>query len=358
MEKFQERILELIRAGGPVTDEEFDRLSALTYERQRALCPIYDRYCGRVGAARVRTWRDIPALPVTAFKHHRVACFTSGRAKAAFLTSGTTRGKKRGRHEFEDLRFYDAAIRSLFKAYVLPDLRPPARIDMVFLVASGRVNPESSLSHMGDRVLKEFGERRPLRALAGHGLDLERSTRRLKAAAASGRPVLVFTTTFALADLLDRLGAQGVRIALPRGSRIMETGGYKGRRTQVARPELVRLAGALLGVPATHIINEYGMTELSSQFYDRSLRTGAAGDIKEVPPWVRVTLIDPISRSKPAQSSKPGLIRIYDLANQGSCMAVQTEDLGLMRAGGFEVLGRAAGSGARGCSLDFEGLSA
>jgi hypothetical protein len=37
-------------------------------------------------------------------------------------------------------------------------------------------------------------------------------------------------------------------------------------------------------------------------------------------------------------------------------MAIQTDDLGVARDGGFELLGRAAGAEARGCSLAVEEL--
>jgi hypothetical protein len=46
-----------------------------------------------------------------------------------------------------------------------------------------------------------------------------------------------------------------------------------------------------------------------------------------------------------------GLIRVLDLANVSSVMAVQTEDLGVRREGGFELMGRARMAELRGCSL-------
>ena len=46
-----------------------------------------------------------------------------------------------------------------------------------------------------------------------------------------------------------------------------------------------------------------------------------------------------------------GLIRLFDLANVYSVMAIQTEDLGARHGSGFELLGRAAISEPRGCSL-------
>jgi hypothetical protein len=46
-----------------------------------------------------------------------------------------------------------------------------------------------------------------------------------------------------------------------------------------------------------------------------------------------------------------GLIRVFDLANVFSVMAIQTEDLGIRRGDGFELIGRAALAAPRGCSL-------
>ena len=46
-----------------------------------------------------------------------------------------------------------------------------------------------------------------------------------------------------------------------------------------------------------------------------------------------------------------GLIRKVDLANVFSFMAIQTEDLGVRRGDGFELVGRTAFAEARGCSL-------
>jgi len=51
------------------------------------------------------------------------------------------------------------------------------------------------------------------------------------------------------------------------------------------------------------------------------------------------------------EDGQTGLIRIYDLANARSVLAVQTEDLGVRHGEAFELLGRAADAEARGCSL-------
>jgi len=100
------------------------------------------------------------------------------------------------------------------------------------------------------------------------------------------------------------------------------------------------------------------MTELSTQFYDATMRVGKQMDWKAIPPWGRVLIIDPNTGRETADNER-GLIRIFDLANLWSMMCVQTEDLGIARVSDtglveFEVLGRAAGAEVRGCSLNAE----
>jgi acyl-coenzyme A synthetase/AMP-(fatty) acid ligase len=97
-------------------------------------------------------------------------------------------------------------------------------------------------------------------------------------------------------------------------------------------------------------VNQYGMTELGSQFYDSALREPEAPRRKLAPPWARVRLLDPAT-GEDAEPGAVGMIAIVDLANTGSVLAVQTADLGRRVADGFEVLGRAPGAEERGCSV-------
>jgi hypothetical protein len=165
--------------------------------------------------------------------------------------------------------------------------------------------------------------------------------------------VFLLGTAFAFLHFLDALADKGMRFELPPGSRSMETGGFKGRTREVARPDFYAMLSAGTGISAEHIVNEYGMTELSSQFYDESLVMHQASDWKTIPAWTRVLCIDPAT-SQPVPDGIPGLIRIYDLANVGSCCVLQTEDVGVKRGQRFQVHGRVQAAGPRGCSLAAE----
>ena len=165
----------------------------------------------------------------------------------------------------------------------------------------------------------------------------------------------------------------GLRFRLPPGSAVMVTGGFKGQRREVAAGELTARLAAQLGVPREGQFGEYGMTELTSQLYTRTLLGGPAG-LYAAPHWVRVRVVDPQSLAD-APAGETGLVAIFDLANVGSAVHLLSEDLGRLEpgaadsndadsndaasndAGGLRLLGRAPGAALRGCSLTVEELA-
>ena len=135
----------------------------------------------------------------------------------------------------------------------------------------------------------------------------------------------------------------------------METGGFKGRARERPREVLYGEIEAGLGVAPGRIVNQYGMTELGSQFHDSNLALPAEPRRKLGPPWARVRIVEPESGGA-VPAGEVGMIRIHDLANTGSIAAIQTADLGRAIGDGFEVLGRAEGAEARGCSIALDEL--
>jgi hypothetical protein len=154
--------------------------------------------------------------------------------------------------------------------------------------------------------------------------------------------------------LLDALGES--RLSLPRESRIMQTGGFKGYARTLDDAALTLALERALGVPAAHIVGEYGMTELSSQLYDGGFRQGQAGESVFVePPWLRVTPVDPVSL-EPVPEGELGIARFTDLANVDSVMQVLTQDCVRRVPGGIVLYGRRPSARLRGCSLAVESL--
>ncbi len=362
------RALEFIRSPSA---ERFTATALEVFAHQFARNEPYRRLCRARGVTpeRVGSWEEIPAVPAAAFREARL---TTAPASRVFATSGTTAGVgKRGLHHLPDLSLYEAAWVEPFRAHLLPD-RGSMRI--LSLVPSERALPDSSLSYMIERVLERFGGPRSGRFFEPGAVDLPSLREAMRDAGERGEPVMLLGTAFAFAHLLDDLAARGERFALPAGSRVMDTGGFKGRGREVAREEILRLFGERLGVPGSHVVGEYGMTELSSQFYEPTLaRDGARGmawegrsggdapgtaggeRFYEVPPWVRTRVLDPASL-EPAAAGSDGLLAHLDLANAWTVSAIVTEDIGRICEGGFELRGRAKGAELRGCSLVTEEL--
>jgi hypothetical protein len=317
--------------------------------------PVYRRYVRRVlrDPDRVHDWRDIPFVPVTLFKDHWVGAFPREEAQAVFYSSGTQRGPEgRSVHPFFRLELYRAAALSHFRRWVLPDRES---IPMLLLGPSARLRPESSLGQMLDWLMEAFGEPGSLHAWTPEGPDLEGATRWLARAGESSEPILIFGTAIALYEWLLWMEARGFRpTPLPPGSRIVETGGFKGRRVEVEKTAFYARLSETFGIPEPLIVAEYGMTEMGSQLYDNTLRatrTGRTVPRRLVsPPWVHVTVWDP-ETWRPVEPPATGPLAFIDPANLDSIAFIVTEDVGAVDAAGLTLIGRLPQAEPRGCSL-------
>ena len=131
----------------------------------------------------------------------------------------------------------------------------------------------------------------------------------------------------------------------------MQTGGFKGRAREVDAAELRRSVARLFAVDERHVVSEYGMTELSSQFWEGTLsRAPTPRGVYLEPPWARVVPVHPETLA-PVPHGEVGIARIEDLANVDSAFAVLAADLVRRVDQGFELLGRAPGAAPRGCSI-------
>ncbi|MET0385315.1 MAG: acyl-protein synthetase [Polyangiales bacterium] len=291
----------------------------------------------------------LPALPTDVFRFARVASHPPQLDLRTFRTSGTT-AQARGEHAFCDLTLYERAARNAASHALFPET---SRLRLCIMAPNEHEAPDSSLSFMLGRMIDWFGTEHSAHVWREGALRTEQLCSTLEAAQARREPIALLGTSFAFVHAEDALGER--RFQLPPGSRIMQTGGFKGRSRSIEPAEMLALLHARYGIPHSHIVQEYGMTELSSQMYDAPLLNQDPESPRRfwVPGWVRAEPIDPLTL-EPTVGDTPGLLRIDDLANLGSVCAIQTSDLAQRCEGGIVLLGRAPGAVARGCSLAVE----
>jgi hypothetical protein len=324
----------------------------------------YNSAYRKICEARQRTpevvahWTHIPAVPTSAFKELELTSLPPTARTTVFHSSGTTEQQpSRHFHSAESLAVYEASLWNWFEANCrlpITDCRlacltpPPTQV------------PHSSLVHMFEIIRLKLGAEPSTftGALAEDGawtLNFEATQVALDENQNSKRenPKLILGTAFSFVHWLDFLAEKNLRLQLPPGSRVLETGGYKNRSRTLPKEELHALITEHLGVPRENIFCEYGMSELSSQAYDTDINPPSAichPRVFRFPPWARAQIISPETGREVAEG-ETGLIRIFDLANVFSVAAIQTEDLGVRRGDGFELVGRAQLAEPRGCSL-------
>lgn len=312
-----------------VRPPEFAGLAIAVFHFQYEHNSLYRAWVNTLGIrpGDVRALSGIPFLPVSFFKTGEVRT-TDFVPEAVFESSGTT-GTGGSRHEVKDLQLYKKSFTLAFRqAY-----GPVEDYCIIGLLPAYLERTNSSLVVMVHELI----------GLSGHpdsGFYLyehEKLYELLLRLEEKGQKTLLIGVTFALLDFAERYSLQ------LRNTVIMETGGMKGRRKEITRPELHAFLQERLGVKAVHA--EYGMTELLSQAY--SFGEGRF----HCPPWMRVLVRkedDPLDVSERGD----GLLNIIDLANLYSCSFIAVDDIGVIQDdGSFEVSGRVDNSDIRGCSL-------
>ena len=317
-------------------EREFESIALAIYAYQREQNPAYSRYCKFLGQSEpVVSWKGIPAVPQQAFKRAELRSFPASETVIEFRTSGTT-GEGFGRHFMRSVRLYEASVQGGWDYFRLP------RHPLLLLMPHPAVARYSSLSRMGSILTND---RNDAFFLDGNGaLQVDRLR---KIVSESGGPFTLFGPALAFVNLLEVIA----ELPLPPGSILMETGGFKGTNREIGKADLYSRLSECFHLDFDSIWNEYGMTELSSQFYSNGL-----GSAHLAPPWLRFMIVDPKTNSE-AATGEVGLLRIFDLANLWSVLAIQTQDLAVAQDGaGFLLLGRDPEALPRGCSRPIDEL--
>lgn len=342
---------------GPVDERVFDALACDIARAQAEHCAAHARLYDAVSvdAKELLFADDIPAVPTDAFKLARIATHPPEDDARVFRTSGTTAGV-RGEHALRTTETYDAIALAFGRKMLVPD---GGEFRVLVLSPPPDEMSDSSLVHMCALFGEAFGDGATWLAPGGV-VATDQLARGFAEAKKADQRVLLLGTSFAFVHLLDEVGERV--LAAPAGTRVMQTGGFKGRSREVEKEALRAQIARALAVDERVVVAEYGMTELASQAYTTSLREHLGLDEPRGPfvyapaPTMRVTAVDPETLA-PLPRGRQGLARIVDLGNVDSAVAVQTMDLVREVPGGFELDGRAPGAPPRGCSLAIDELA-
>jgi len=345
-------ILAFIAMPGGCTDSQFDALALRLFAHQYTANAAYRTFCQRRGATvrSAQRWSDIPAVPIDAFKAMELRSEPPSPTERVFMTSGTTRGgETRGRHFHPRLEVYDLSMQRHFAERFM---RGAERLPMGILFPGEDLMPNSSLAHYLALAQSRFGSPGSRHFVDANGIDLAGLWQALEAAERSGQPYALLGASYSFVHVLDALREEGRRFRLPAGSRVLDTGGYKGQSRELPLDAFYEALSQALGVPRSECINMYGMTELSTQFYDDG--NAVVPSVKSGPHWIRSRLVDPAT-GRDVPPGERGILVHCDLANYNAVTTILTEDVGeWAEGGGFRLLGRAQGAQAKGCSLAVE----
>jgi phenylacetate-coenzyme A ligase PaaK-like adenylate-forming protein len=229
---------------------------------------IYRSYVDALGIdiSGVKRIENIPFLPIAFFKSHKIAT-TDFEPAIIFESSGTT-GKNTSSHFVKDLSVYKRSFLKAFRLFY----GDPANWCVIALLPGYLERQHSSLVYMTDELIKMSNH-----PYSGFYLDdFDKLYQSIVHNEIRVQPALLIGVTFALMDFAEKYSLQ------LKHTTVMETGGMKGRRSEIIREEVHNFLKNKLGVQ--HIHSEYGMTESLSQAYSRKK------GIFQCPPWMKVVV--------------------------------------------------------------------
>lgn len=346
---------------GPSSADEFNELFVQLARYQRYHSPVLNRYNQSFGKREIEKWSDVQPLPVTMFKQFDIRSYSSHADETVWKSSGTT--GTQSKHYLANTTLYDVVIKKLWNEHVYPFEGLTYK-----LIPEPNTWPDSSLAHffaVGEQA--EEGVQ-PWRSAVSHlsgsrnfELQLGKLMDTFDWHEGTKTPLRLVGTSYAIAKVFDFMEERNISFVMPGPSQIIDTGGYKGYVKDRQRHEFINQGAKHLGLYWRNFQNEYGMSEMTSHLWSKTMdfETKELGGWNEewwiVPPWVRVRIVDPVT----LEDDIDGVAAFYDLANVWSCCALLTEDLGQVRtmADGqqlFRPLGRAQGAELKGCSLAAE----
>lgn len=313
-----------------INAENFNSIALGLFKTQYYDNAVYRSFVDalKIDITQVKEIAQIPFLPISFFKTHKVVTGQVEQPALIFESSGTT-GDIPSRHFVADEFIYEQSLLDGFRQFY----GDPADYAILALLPSYLERKNASLVHMAKVLMRE--SQHPAN---GFYLDeWSKLSETIQSLEAAGQKILLLGVTFALLDFADAYSMQLTHTV------VMETGGMKGRKEEWTRQQVHDFLKQRWQLTAVH--SEYGMTELLSQAYARA--NGIFHATHTFKALIR-DMNDPLD----VRASGIGCLNIIDVANIHSCSFIATDDIGKLNTdGSFEVLGRVDHAALRGCSL-------
>ena len=318
---------------------------------QAANCPDYARVlreqgCDLSGIRGEADLHRLPVLPTLYFKRHQLLSMPENRLLIKATSSGTSGAMsrigfdagslRRGLHMVLRMTRYHRLLSPVPCHYFILGYQPHRGNDTAFSKTGfGFTFFAPALSRTYALVWREGGYR----------LDLEGMRQKLLRRAKGPSPIRTIGFPSYTYLLLSRMEREGIRLKLPKGSKITIGGGWKQFEGQkVEKAELYRLAESVLGIREENCVEFFGAVE------HPILYTTCPCHRFHVPVYSRVVIRD-VDTLEPVPNGTLGLVNLMTpMADSMPILSVMTDDLGILHDAGtcpcgiqspwLEIIGR------------------
>ena len=324
-------------------------------------CPGYAAICEHLGFSpdQLRTVDDlaqIPPIPTLFFKGRTLLYMPRRRMALGGTASGTSGKISRIGFDWGSILAEAPMVVNLGLRHHLASPKPAHCVILGYKPHrsnhTGVTRTMFGLSHFSPPLSRTYALR-----MEGEGYvpDLDAVARALKKLERSHFPTRIIGFPSYLWFGLKRMEELGLRVKLPRGSRVILAGGWKGHADQeVDKSTLYALAEKTLGIQEDHINELFGAVE-HPVFYNTCPRHHF-----HIPAYGRIIIRDPDTLA-PLPMGQVGLINLISpLMCATPTLSVMTDDLGYLTPGekcgcGIQspyltILGRVGMSGIQTCA--------
>lgn len=319
-------------------------------------CPDYTRILREQGVTDLTDPLSLPPLPTLYFKRHALFSLPESRLLIKATSSGTSGSMSRMAFDAGSLlrglamvwrmTRYHHLLSPVPCHYLILGYQPHRGNDTAFSKTGyGFTFFAPALSRTYALVWRE----------GSYQLDLEGLRRRLLRCAGGPFPIRTIGFPAYTWLLLSQMEKEGIRLTMPKGSKITMGGGWKQfEGQQVEKAELYRLAESVLGISEENCVEFFGAVE------HPILYTTCKHHHFHVPVYSRIVIRDP-DTLEPVPNGTPGLVNLMTpMARSVPILSVMTDDLGILHDGGtcgcgiespwLELLGRVGAKGLVTCA--------